>query len=68
MPQIKDYPECEIVIWMPVVEKDFGQERFFTVDPSELFRRGTFNKVPVIAGRTTDEFISPVPCKIIAVY
>lgn len=60
---VKEFPECEIVIWMPVVEKDFGQDRFFTEEPSELFRKGNFNQVPVIAGRTADEFVSPVPGK-----
>lgn len=46
--------------WLPVVEHDFGQERFFTDDPNNLFKSGKFNKVPVIVGITTDEFISPV--------
>jgi hypothetical protein len=42
---LKEYPECEIVIWMPVVEQDFGQERFFFEQPVELFGKGTFNKL-----------------------
>ena len=63
MQVVKEYPECEVVVWMPVVEADFGQERFFVEDPSATFRKGKFNKVPVIAGRTADEFISSVPCK-----
>lgn len=46
--------------WLPVVEHDFGQERFFADDPNNLFKSGKFNKVPVIVGITTDEFISPV--------
>jgi carboxylesterase type B len=41
---------------MPVVEDDFGQERFLSQDPSEIFRSGDFNKVPVIVGRTENEF------------
>lgn len=48
-------------MWMPVVEKDFGQDRFLTDEPSELFRKGNFNKVSVMVGRTTDEFTSFVP-------
>lgn len=49
---------------MPVVEEDFGQERFFVEDPAATFEKGKFNRVPVIAGRTADEFISTVPGKI----
>lgn len=64
MQDLRKYSECEVVIWMPVVEKDFGQDRFFSEEPSETIRKGTFNKVPVMIGRTTDEFISPVPGKI----
>lgn len=62
--QVKDYPECEIVIWMPVIENDFGQQRFFTEDPSDTFQKGEFNRVPIITGQTVDEFISPVPSEI----
>ena len=46
--------------WLPVVEHNFGQERFFTADPNKLFESGKFNRVPVIVGITADEFISPV--------
>jgi hypothetical protein len=48
---------------MPVVEKDFGQERFFVEEPSESFRKGNFNKVPIIIGRSADEFTQSVPGK-----
>lgn len=44
--------------WLPVIEPDFGQERFFKDDPNELFRKGNFSKVPSMIGITTDEFIS----------
>lgn len=45
-----------ILIWLPVVEPDLGQERFLTDDPTRLFLRGDFYRVPVIAGITELEF------------
>jgi hypothetical protein len=38
-----------------MVEDDFGQQRFLTEDPSVTFRRGNFNRVPVIVGVTEYE-------------
>jgi hypothetical protein len=52
---IKDYPDCQIVFWLPVIEDDFGQERFLVEDPTRSFRSGNFNRVPVLAGRTEFE-------------
>lgn len=46
-----------------MVEPDFGQERFLVEDPIELTRTGNFAKVPILIGRTTDEFINLVPSK-----
>ena len=46
--------------WLPVVEPDLGQERFFTDEPNKLLRNGNFAKVNVMIGVTADEFISPV--------
>lgn len=60
---ITDYPDCLIVAWRPVVESDFGQERFFGEDPVKIISDGNFTKVPIIIGRTTDEFVSDVPGK-----
>jgi len=51
---------CGITQWVPVVEPDFGQERFFIEDPNETFRNGNFPRVPVIVGMTADEFVKPV--------
>lgn len=48
-----------ILIWYPVVERDFGQERFLTENPTKLFRQGRFMRVPVIAGITEFEFLGP---------
>jgi acetylcholinesterase len=46
--------------WGPVVEPDFGQERFLIEEPNKLFREGKFMKVNAMVGITTDEFISPI--------
>lgn len=48
------------MIWAPVVERDFGQERFLTDEPNTLLQSGNFSKVNVMVGITADEFISPV--------
>jgi acetylcholinesterase len=51
--------------FIPVLEPDFGQERFFVAEPNDLFKSGNFSRVPLLIGITTDEFISPA-MKIIA--
>ncbi|XP_070498764.1 uncharacterized protein [Chironomus tepperi] len=51
---------CPIMPWIPVIEPDFGQERFLIEDPNESFKNGNFSRVPVIIGITADEFIEPV--------
>ncbi|CAK1589398.1 unnamed protein product [Parnassius mnemosyne] len=43
-------------IWMPVVERDFGQERFLHVEPSDAIRSGNMHAVPHIISQTQDEF------------
>lgn len=48
-----------ILIWYPVIEKDFGQERFLVENPAKLMRQGRFMKIPVIAGITEHEFLGP---------
>ena len=57
---VDGYFGCLMMPWLPVIEPDFGQERFFTDDPNNLIKTGKFNRVPVIIGITADEFISPV--------
>ncbi|KAF5277162.1 hypothetical protein FQR65_LT03868 [Abscondita terminalis] len=42
-------------IWTPVVELDFGQERFLTEDPIKSVLKGNFAKVPFMSGVTTEE-------------
>lgn len=60
-----EHPECEIVVWRPVIESDFGQERFFDADPIKVINDGNFTKVPIIIGRTADEFVDVVPSNLI---
>ncbi|XP_025833114.1 uncharacterized protein LOC108734580 [Agrilus planipennis] len=45
-----------ILIWEPVIEPDFGQERFLTDLPLKLAVEGNFENVPFMAGITTEEF------------
>ncbi|XP_053968125.1 juvenile hormone esterase-like [Anastrepha ludens] len=49
----KDNP---IYIFLPVIENDFGQERFLTEPPFESLQRGEFSKVPILLGFTNGEF------------
>jgi acetylcholinesterase len=57
----KEFDGKPIVIWYPVVEPDFGQERFLTDDPKVSFASGNFSKVPIITGITQDEFVGASP-------
>lgn len=54
---------CPLIRWLPVIEDDFGQERYLTDEPNVLFHDGKFQKVNVMIGITADEFISPAACK-----
>ncbi|XP_045476840.1 esterase E4-like [Harmonia axyridis] len=45
-----------VLLWKPVVEPDFGQERFLTDHPIKLIQEGKFQNVPVLAGITAEEF------------
>lgn len=59
--EFKEFDGKPIVIWYPVVEPDFGQERFLTDDPAKLFASGNFSRVPIITGITQDEFVGAAP-------
>lgn len=50
---------CLVLAWTPLIEEDFGQERFLTDDPSALFRKGNFSRVNTITGITDNEFVWP---------
>lgn len=60
---IVDFFECPYLNWMPVIEHDYGQERYLTAEPNDLWRAGNFSKVNVMTGVTADEFIQPVAGK-----
>lgn len=48
-----------VLLWKPVIEPDFGQERFLAQDPTLSFQSGRFQRVPVLGGITKDEFVNP---------
>ncbi|KAJ3646360.1 hypothetical protein Zmor_023950 [Zophobas morio] len=54
--QFAEFGTDPILIWSPVIEGDFGQERFLPDNPIKLIKSGKFEQVPVIAGITKDEF------------
>ena len=51
------------MIWRPVIEKDFGQERFLSQHPDEVFKDPKVPKKPVMIGITEDEMTYYVPGK-----
>lgn len=53
-----------LILWKPVIEKDFGQERFLTEDPVRAYQNGDFAKIPIITGMTKDEFVGPAISKL----
>ncbi|KAF2903951.1 hypothetical protein ILUMI_02213 [Ignelater luminosus] len=55
----KEFRKDPILVWLPVIESDFGQERFLTDNPIKLLQKGDFAQVPVMAGVTTLEFAGP---------
>lgn len=57
--EINAFLNCPVMTWLPVIEGDYGQDRFLVEDPNESFRVGRFQKVNVLVGVTADEFISP---------
>lgn len=59
VPKFKEFGSLDpAVIWLPVIEQDFGQPRFLTAHPVELIQSDQFAKVPFLTGVTTDEFVS----------
>ncbi|XP_041981651.1 venom carboxylesterase-6-like [Aricia agestis] len=42
-------------LWEPIVEKDFGQERFLTMNTIESIRQGKMMNIPLIIGQGTAE-------------
>lgn len=53
-----------LLVWSPVIEPEVhGVERFLPEQPVDLIKQGKFQKVPLIAGATKDEFGGAVTCK-----
>ncbi|KAG5884814.1 hypothetical protein JTB14_012022 [Gonioctena quinquepunctata] len=46
-----------ILRWSPVIEGDFGQQRFLHDDPTKLIKAGQFQNVPFMVGQTEDELL-----------
>ncbi|KOB64474.1 Odorant degrading enzyme CXE16 [Operophtera brumata] len=44
------------LLWLPIVEPDFGQERFLPMHPLEALQKGKMHSVPYIVSQTQDEF------------
>lgn len=51
----------KIYNFTPVVEKDFGNEHFLTIDPEEALRNGKVNEVDVLIGCTDREILVGIP-------
>ena len=51
-----EYRFDPVLVWTPVIELDFGQERFLTEHPIKTVLKGNFAKVPIMTGITTEEF------------
>lgn len=45
-----------VQLWTPVIEPDFGQERFLIDHPIKSAMNGNFQKVPIMAGLSQEEF------------
>lgn len=45
-----------VLIWVPLVEKDYGQERFLVKQPLDSIRQREIHSVPYIISQTQDEF------------
>ncbi|RZC31840.1 COesterase domain containing protein [Asbolus verrucosus] len=55
LPQFAEIGYDPILIWSPVIEEDFGQQRFLHDHPIKLIESGHFENIPVVAGITKDE-------------
>lgn len=55
---------CPSELYTPVIERDFGQERFLIEDPLQSLRLGKFARVPVIIGIVENELVYSIPRKI----
>lgn len=53
---VKEFGTDPVLIWTPVIEGDYGQQRFLPEHPVQILNSGKFAKVPFISGVTSDEF------------
>nr|AJN91193.1 carboxylesterase [Cnaphalocrocis medinalis] len=51
-----DFGYDPVLVWTPIVEEDFGQERFIASSPLRAVQEGRMHAVPYIIGQTTGEF------------
>ncbi|KAL3273416.1 hypothetical protein HHI36_014861 [Cryptolaemus montrouzieri] len=51
-----EFESSPSLLWKPVIEEDFGQERFLTDHPMKLVLEGKFHEVPILSGVTAEEF------------
>ncbi|CAH0564912.1 unnamed protein product [Brassicogethes aeneus] len=54
--QFFEFGNNPILLWSPVIEGDFGQERFLPDQPLNLIKDGKVMDIPLITGVTKDEF------------
>lgn len=52
-----DFGWSPVLNWMPVIEKEFGQDRFIIEEPLDSFQHGRIQRIPLIVGMTKDEFV-----------
>lgn len=53
---VQEYNYDPVLLWMPVQELDFGQERFLPRQPLAALCGGDLQLVPYIVSQTQDEF------------
>nr|QEE13683.1 carboxylesterase 3 [Mythimna separata] len=57
LPKFWEFGEGDpIGLWGPVLEPDFGQERYLDINPLDAVKQGKMHTVPLIISQTTDEF------------
>lgn len=54
-PRLYQFAGNPSYLFLPVIERDFGQERFLTEDPINQFQLGRFEHVPLMAGIIKNE-------------
>uniref|UniRef100_A0A0K8VNL0 Carboxylic ester hydrolase n=1 Tax=Bactrocera latifrons TaxID=174628 RepID=A0A0K8VNL0_BACLA len=55
--QMFDFNWNPVLNWLPVIEEDFGQERFLLENPYKTIQSSNFQRVPIIIGITEHEFV-----------